>query len=88
MKALIKALVGMFIGISIIAFILIMLFIVERLVTHSRQEMAILEMIGLLIISAAIGAIIGFFDDLDLSSKMSAPANQEEQSSHKNNKAI
>jgi len=71
-KALMRAVVGMFIGAAFIGLILMMLFIFGVLMPANAQaQIMLVEVVGLLLIGAIIGAIVGFFDLLDFGSKVS-----------------
>ena len=64
-KAMMRAFVGMLMGIAFMAFILVMLLFFATGASQSGQEITLVEIIGLVIVGAGIGAIAGFFDMLD-----------------------
>jgi thiol:disulfide interchange protein len=77
-KALMRAIVGLFIGASFIGLILMMLFIFGMLVPANAQaQIMLVEVVGLLL----IGAIVGFFDLLDFGSKVSSQRCKENRGS-------
>jgi hypothetical protein len=81
-KALMRAIVGLFIGASFIGLILMMLFIFGMLVPANAQaQIMLVEVVGLLLIGAIVGAIVGFFDLLDFGSKVSSQRCKENRGS-------
>lgn len=82
-KALMRAVVGMFIGASFIGLILMMLFVFGvSMPANAQAQITLIEVVGLLFIGAIIGAIVGFFDLLDFGSKISSQRFRENRSSH------
>ncbi|RKZ93247.1 MAG: hypothetical protein DRR19_01700 [Candidatus Parabeggiatoa sp. nov. 1] len=64
-KAMARAFVGMLMGIAFMGFILVMLLFFGVAAPQAGQEIMLMEIIGLLLVGAGIGAIAGFFDMLD-----------------------
>jgi len=79
-KALVRALFGMLVGIALIGLILIMLLFFGFLMPEIG---GIMEILSLLIVGAGVGAIVGFFDLLDIGAKRSR--SQESSENSKNN---
>jgi putative effector of murein hydrolase LrgA (UPF0299 family) len=81
-KALMRSVVGLFIGASFIGLILMMLFIFSILMPANAQaQIMLVEVVGLLLIGAIVGAIVGFFDLLDFGSKVSSQRCKENRGS-------
>ncbi|MCK5521820.1 MAG: hypothetical protein KAI83_01685 [Thiomargarita sp.] len=77
-RALVRAFFGMLVGIALVGFIVVMLLLFGVLMPDVQSEIMIFEIVGLLLVGAVIGAIVGFFDMLDFGSKISDQNKQEE----------
>ena len=72
-KALVRAFFGMLIGAALIGLILIMLLFFGVAIPEAGGKTVIFEIVVLLLVGAAIGAFVGFFDMLDFASRASDP---------------
>jgi predicted lipid-binding transport protein (Tim44 family) len=70
-KAFIRAFIGMFVGIALVGFVLIISLFFGVLIPEIQGEGMMIELLGLLLIGAGIGAVVGFFDMMDFGSKVS-----------------
>jgi len=76
-RALMRAFFGMFVGTALVGFIVIMLLFFGVLMPEIQSEGMMIELVGLLLIGAGIGAVVGFFDMMDFSSKASEQHKQK-----------
>ncbi len=81
-RASIRAFFGMLIGIAIVTITLMTLLFFGILTPSAGSETMVLEIIGLLIAGASIGAVVGFFDMLDR--KVISEKHEKNQNWHKN----
>ncbi len=71
-KGLMRAFLGMFIGIVFVGLIIIVLVFFDVLVLEELQNKGVFsEFTRLLLIGGGIGAVVGFFDMIDFSSRPS-----------------
>jgi len=77
-RALIRAFFGTLVGVALVGFIVIMLLFFGILMPDVQSQMMIIEIVGLLLVGAVIGAVVGFFDMLDFGSRVSDQRKRED----------
>ena len=78
LRSLIRAFFGTLVGMALVGLIVMMLLFFGILIPEMQSKMMVFEIVGLLLVGAVIGAVVGFFDMLDFGSKVSDQRKRED----------